>query len=84
MRGAVIVMLRSRVLWKVHSKDHAVTAPSSTTSTAPRLHHYQGRHCKRVGRGQPSRRARPELARVMYFAPARTMFRPHDLVGVLC
>src|SRR5690606_6468187 len=27
MWGAVIVMLRSRVLRKVHSKDHAVTAP---------------------------------------------------------
>jgi transposase InsO family protein len=44
MRGAVIVMLRSRVLWKVHSKDHAVTASSSTTTSAPALHHYQGLH----------------------------------------
>lgn len=26
-------MLHSRVLWKVHSKDHAVTASSSTTTT---------------------------------------------------
>ena len=35
MRAAVIVMLHSRVLWKVHSKDHAVTASSSTTPHGP-------------------------------------------------
>lgn len=32
MCGAVIVMVRSRVLWKVRSKDHAVTAPTSTSN----------------------------------------------------
>ncbi len=39
----------SRVLWKVHSKDHAVTALSSRTThretiTRSALHHYQGRN----------------------------------------
>ena len=34
MCGAVIVMLHSRVLWKVHSKDHAMAALSSTTGLA--------------------------------------------------
>jgi len=29
MCGAVIAMFLSRVLWKVHSKDHAMTASSS-------------------------------------------------------
>jgi hypothetical protein len=38
------------VLWKVHSKDHAVTALSSRTThretiTRSALHHYQGRNC---------------------------------------
>ena len=37
------MMLHSRVLWKVHSKDHAVAAPSSTTtSPTTALHHYAG------------------------------------------
>ena len=44
MWGAVIVMFRSRDLWKVNSKDHAVAAPTSTTGTnsATALHHYRG------------------------------------------
>ena len=37
-------MFRSRDLWKVNSKDHAVAAPTSTTGTnsATALHHYRG------------------------------------------
>ena len=44
MWGAVIVMVRSRELWKVNSKDHAVAAPASKPGTisATALHHYQG------------------------------------------
>jgi hypothetical protein len=42
-------MLHSRVLWKVHSKDHAVAAPpSTTTNPATALHHYQGLNFLRV------------------------------------
>jgi hypothetical protein len=49
MCGAVIAMLLSRVLWKVHSKDHAMTASTSSktrraTITTIALHHYQGRN----------------------------------------
>ena len=35
---------RSRELWKVNSKDHAVAASMSitTTNSATALHHYQG------------------------------------------
>ncbi len=69
MRGAVIVMLRSRVLWKVHSKDHAVTAPSSTTTSPPALHHYQGRNFT-PGRLPSSTSA------------SRSQFRRHDSAEV--
>jgi len=44
MGGAVIVMFRSRDLWNVNSKDHAVAAPTSKPgrSSATALHHYRG------------------------------------------
>ena len=44
MCGAVIVMFRSRDLWKVNSKDHAVAASASKSGTisATALHHYRG------------------------------------------
>jgi len=37
-------MLRSRILWKVDSKDHAMAALMSITTTNPAtaLHHYAG------------------------------------------
>jgi len=52
MCGAVIVMVLSRVLSEVHSKDHAVAVFSSRrhaeqTITPTALHHYQGRNYRR-------------------------------------
>jgi hypothetical protein len=42
----VIVMLHSSVLWKVHSKDHAVAvANAGDTLTVGAVHHSAGRNC---------------------------------------
>jgi len=50
MWGAVIVMFRSRDLWKVNSKDHAVAAPTSGVHAGDdlgtALHHYRGLNCR--------------------------------------
>lgn len=59
MCGAVIVMFRSRVLWKGHRSNVDAAASSWSTTwmnSANALHHEQQRNCTRRCRGREERR----------------------------
>src|SRR5690606_25287559 len=73
MWGAVIVMLRSRVLRKVHSKDHAVTAPrlrrrvrQPRYTTIEDSTSARGREALLLGRFSPSTTDRPSTGPTQY------------------